>query len=425
MRRSLVLLLCFAALPASGAERLDPANTYAVIAGVLSWKDTSLTTFSPRHRKDQELHDLLVGRGVPKEHLTLLLDAQATTAAILDALASMARRARPGATAIFYYAGHGMKARDGKAYFASWDVVSGDPARTGLSMDAVAARLGGSKSARVLLIADCCYSGALETAARALMKRGVAATSLTSAESSNSSTGNWTFTQTLIDGLSGDPLADRDRDGAVLLSEVAVEVADAMRCREHQRSGFVLGSPDLQLAAARRDQPLPAFPGHPRGEYLLAEQEGTWRPARVLGAHGQHAEVELYDYSDKVTLVVPESHLRALSTKTWPVGSHVEVTWGSRTWEATVLKIDAGFHWITYPGWSSAWDEWVMADRIVGLWGPKSEAPPPNTRAEVEWKGTWWAAEVKSRKGDLWCIHYPGWADSWDECVPKSRIRFK
>jgi hypothetical protein len=44
-------------------------------------------------------------------------------------------------------------------------------------------------------------------------------------------------------------------------------------------------------------------------------------------------------------------------------------------------------------------------------------------QAEVEWHGTWWAAEVVKTNGDRYYIHYTGWDKSWDEWVGPDRIR--
>ena len=44
-------------------------------------------------------------------------------------------------------------------------------------------------------------------------------------------------------------------------------------------------------------------------------------------------------------------------------------------------------------------------------------------QAEVEWHGTWWAAEVVKTNGDRCYIHYAGWDNSWDEWVGPDRIR--
>jgi hypothetical protein len=56
------------------------------------------------------------------------------------------------------------------------------------------------------------------------------------------------------------------------------------------------------------------------------------------------------------------------------------------------------------------------------LRGPAAPAPA-GAKIEVEWGGSWWAAEVLRVNGGLTLIHYTGWDSSWDEWVPAARIR--
>jgi hypothetical protein len=44
-------------------------------------------------------------------------------------------------------------------------------------------------------------------------------------------------------------------------------------------------------------------------------------------------------------------------------------------------------------------------------------------KVQVEWGGSWWAAEVLKVRGNQYFIHYTGWSCSWDEWVPECRIR--
>jgi hypothetical protein len=56
--------------------------------------------------------------------------------------------------------------------------------------------------------------------------------------------------------------------------------------------------------------------------------------------------------------------------------------------------------------------------------GPPAPAPAGAKAAvEVEWGGSWYAAEVLRVSGGLTLIHYTGWASTWDEWVPAGRIR--
>jgi hypothetical protein len=58
------------------------------------------------------------------------------------------------------------------------------------------------------------------------------------------------------------------------------------------------------------------------------------------------------------------------------------------------------------------------------LQSPPTPAPTGAKAAvEVEWGGSWWAAEILRVSGGLTQIHYTGWDSSWDEWVPAGRIR--
>lgn len=414
-----------AASPSTGALRWDPQKTYAVIAGVLSWKDRSLASFSPVERKDKELHDLLAARGVPAANRVLLLDEAATASAVLGAIGRLSAKAERGSTMIVYYAGHGMKTNDGHTVFASTDVDTSKLESTGLHVDAITplfkSRVPGG---RVIFLADCCYSGGLTGVAKDVAAGGLETLALTSAASSNTSTGNWTFTQTIIDGLKGRSLADHDQDGTVTLGELAAETKAAMKSREGQLFGFASYgvSSALVLANAEKcpgckrpelDRPLAL------GSYVLAPRAKGRAPARVVGVDEGKLSIAFYDYSHETLATALPSTVAPLDFKTYPVGSELDVTWGGKVFEAKVLKVEDGFHYITYPGWATTWDEWVTSARING---PRTEGTAAS-KVKVEWHEQWWDAVVLRQDGARVCVHYIGWADSWDECVTKDRVK--
>ena len=93
---------------------------------------------------------------------------------------------------------------------------------------------------------------------------------------------------------------------------------------------------------------------------------------------------------------------------------------GGKEWDAKVLAVQDGFHWITYPGWAPYWNEWVMDDRIVGLQSKMARIK----RCEAKWKEQWYKARVLREEKGRYYIHYEDFDNSWDEWVGNDRIRF-
>jgi hypothetical protein len=209
-----------------------------------------------------------------------------------------------------------------------------------------------------------------------LSRCGIGAANLTSAGPGNSSTNNWTFTQSLIDGLGGGPLIDVNGDGRITLEELAGEVREAMRHREGQLYGFkakgIAG--DFVLARTGGTRPAAISAKFPIGSYVKALDSGRSKIGRVVAVNGERYTVQFYDYSEKRNLPYAEKDLVASTGKTAPLDGALDV-------------------------------------------GVKPDC-------EVEWKGTWYPARVLKTARDAYYIHYLGYDDSWDERVGKDRIRF-
>lgn len=422
--RTLAVLAILGLLTASpalaAAERLEPSQTWAVVAGVLEWEDPGLSPFPKQDRKDQELFETLGKLGVPASQRTLLLDKAATATAVERALEDLVARAPVDATLVFYFAGHGVKDQDGHIIFTTSDTRLDQLDKTGLHLSRLTRLLDRFKGRRVLLLADCCHSGGLVDVARQLSKKR-GALALTSAEASNISTANWTYTQTLIDGLRGRLLQDRDSDGAVELFEVAGEVKDNLKHRESQRYGFANhGVPDELVLAPVARTSEPDGRSDTARQWVRAKRGSKKDIARVLTVRdGGQALVEFYDYSAYDRRWVPVDGLEPVTLETWPVGSRLDVVWQNQVYVAKVLAVDDGFMRITYPGYESRWDEWISASRVLGKAGQRKAKRP----AKVEWNGTWYDAVLNSEENGRYCVSYVGYTSAWDECVEKKRIR--
>ena len=93
---------------------------------------------------------------------SLMFDDAATPSAILQAAGKVVETAKPGDTIIFFFAGHGLKGRDGRFYMATSAADPDDIAGTALAWDDLA-RVLAQANARVIVFLDACHSGAAGT----------------------------------------------------------------------------------------------------------------------------------------------------------------------------------------------------------------------------------------------------------------------
>jgi len=370
------VLLVFMPLFAStslGAEEWEPKKTHALIVGVLEWKN-GLSSFPKRNRKDKELRDLLVKRGTPAENVTMLLDKEATLANIRKAVAETLSRTTKDSTLIIYYDGHGW-ASGNDFCFANYDVKSGAKDTT-WSINELAATLAEDfKGNRAFFWADCCYSGGMKVIVEKMADKNIAGFSLTSASTENASTTNWTFTQSLIDGLSGAPLIDSNGDGLITLGELRTEVCDAMNHMEGQEHGFKSQDLSDTFVLARTNGQPPKVPNarYHLGSYVRV----NGKYGRVVGVKVEKTDeysVQFYNYTEKVVRQYAEKDLVASTRKP---GDH------------------------------------------------SRRRPRMEPDCKVEWHGRWFDAKIMKTKPGKWFIHYVDYDDSWDEWVGKDRIRFK
>lgn len=365
-----LLIVAFCSTVGFAEEVINAKNTYAVIVGVLNWQDESLSPFSAVNRKDKELYKLLINKGVPKGNIIILLEKQATLQNIKSAINKIAQKSKKDSLFIFYYAGHGIKPKDVK-YFANYDIDSNAPEETGLTTSTISGILSSNfNGSKILFMADCCYSGSLKECATELAEKGFQTAYLTSSSGSNISTGNWTFTQTIIDCLRGNPLADRNSDLKIVLSEIAQEMSDSMKYRERQKYGYgVFGFPeDFVFSRIKAPAEAQTLGEYARGEYVLAVNDnGQSLPARIMSIKDGMLTCQFYFYTEKENLPLSEGYIKKITYKPYRVGEEINVIWNSKQYPAKILNAENDFYYINYAGWPSYWDEWVMDDRIVPL----------------------------------------------------------
>lgn len=200
----------------------------------------------------------------------------ASAAEVNEAVEDFFADREPDDLLVLHFSGHGVKDEAGELHFATTGTKLSRLAGTAVSADFVARRMNRSRSRRIVLLLDCCYSGAfgrgmvaraggpvgLEeqfggsgraviTASSAVEYafEGAAVTDTSAGEPS-------VFTAALVEGLeTGD--ADRDLDGHVGLDELYEYVYDRVRrVTPHQTPGKWMLDVRGDLHIARRARPV-------------------------------------------------------------------------------------------------------------------------------------------------------------------------
>lgn len=409
--------ICFFTLVLNAQFLCEPSDTRLVLTGVLKWQDPNVPSFSDDNRKDQELYDLLASTGIPDSARTILLDNQGTLEKMTNTIRRQMKACTENSTFVFYYAGHGSKIGN-NYYFCNYDMGNQESSMFNVETlyDLAAKHF---KGKRIIFMADCCYSGSLLAVGKKIADLGKEVIVLTSATSSNISTGNWTFTQTLLDDLRGDVFADTDGNGFVSLSETAAEIKQAMKYREYQLNGFAsYGMEAEKVLIGKCDGFNTKVPlglnNINQKQYVYAYSDGKWRTARVMKIASTMFTCQFYNYSVKEDVDLPTGKVREVYFPIYAKDQKVEVVWEGKYYPAKIIAVDDAFMYIHYEGYDASYDEWVMYDRIKT--GKEIEK-------SIQWQGNWYPGLILEKKDTMNFVTYIGDAHTWDEWVGNSRVK--
>lgn len=312
----------------------DPQHTFVFIVGTLEWKDSeTFPSFPKANRRDAQLADFFRREGVPSSQLVFLRDQQATTRRVRNEFSKLLSQTRAGDFLFVYFTGHGYKSDDERTtFFATYDAgVDAD----GWSTRSIVQDINWSfRGSRVLLTADCCYSGALARDARGL-KSGISYACLASATSDKESTENWTFTEMLLASLRGTSYTDLDGDREISLGELVENERRDMRFAEEQEATFASrGIPNEMVIALAGEATDPAV-----GRRVMVRSEGDWYKGRIIDVRGSRYRVRYFGYDDSFDEWVTQRQIRSNgrggesfgAAEKWLLGRQPPPVWAN-TW---------------------------------------------------------------------------------------------
>ena len=137
-------------------------NTYAVVIGIADYDELPRVTFADRSARS--FADLIRRQfGIPPEHMTSLINDEATGVRMRARLRSMAERLTNKDRLIVYYAGHAAPTRDGKhTVLIPQDASDGSLDDPSFRLNDFYQTLLRSNAQQIIVVLDTCFSGRSE-----------------------------------------------------------------------------------------------------------------------------------------------------------------------------------------------------------------------------------------------------------------------
>ena len=239
-----------------------PGDVYAVIIGIGNYEDKRIPDLQYTVSDAQGFYDVLIDPnygGIPKNHIKLLLNEQATDREIKRAIGRwLSRQAKKEDTVIIYYSGHGAP-ETRETYWVTYNANIDDLYTTALNNNDIADMLDRIESDRVITFLDSCYSAA--TVKRKVQTRsiqteipwekfsGKGRVAISASDGKQLSLelkqyGHGVFTYYLLEGLKGE--ADKNLDGIIDVDEiwnyVKYQVSDTARKAGNPQTPVFQGS---------------------------------------------------------------------------------------------------------------------------------------------------------------------------------------
>jgi Caspase domain len=246
-------------------------NRYALIVAGQRYDDPKLRQLRAPARDAEALADVLADPAVGEFHVDVCLDE--SEAQVRRKLVAFFRDRGRDDLLLLHFSCHGVKDDDGNLYFATPDTELDALDATAVSAEFVERQIGRSRSRRIVLLLDCCYSGAFARGARARASEGVdlrerfegrgraiitASSAMEYAFEGDELSGAGSpsvFTQTLVEGITSGA-ADRDSDGAITVDELYDYIYEQVRERTPKQTPRKWSDVEGQLIIAHNPNPV-------------------------------------------------------------------------------------------------------------------------------------------------------------------------
>ena len=279
------------------------SNPHALIVATEGYTDSGLAALQSPAQDAQKLSEVLTNPAIGNYSLTMLLNKPGEI--IREEIEGFFAERKPVDLALLYISGHGIKDPNGDLYFAARTTKLKRLAATGISAQFIYQQVNRCRARRIVLLLDCCFSGAylkghIPRAQSSVqlpspLGKGWAVITSSTALEYSFETDSWQstgkaaqslFTTALVQGLrTGE--ADRDGDGFVSVDDLYDYLV------EEVRKATTSQTPEMKY-------------GDIRGQIMVAKNPYTFRPESRTIAGSQNAPDSEYAHQQEVPLTAEE-----------------------------------------------------------------------------------------------------------------------
>jgi len=137
-------------------------NAYALLIGIAAYR--YIRPLAKTATDARDLYETLLQNGYPPSHMSILLDEQATKAAISDKLDWLARRVGSNDTAVIFFSGHGARLIGGfwpGEYLCPVEATLDKVKDTFISDEEFTIALRAIRASRLVVFLDACHAGGI------------------------------------------------------------------------------------------------------------------------------------------------------------------------------------------------------------------------------------------------------------------------
>ncbi len=231
-----------------------PSTRFARLVGCSDYEDPTFQRLSAPAQDVDALARVLADPAIGDFTVDSLLNEP--SGVVRERIEEFFANRQPDDLLLLYFSCHGVLDPSGRLYFVAADTKNGWLDSTGISAQWVTEQMDQSRSRRIVLLLDCCYSGAFASAKKISQQLGGRGRVVITASGKTELAYGSEFTNAVVQGLETGA-ADLDGDGQVSVRELYHYVSDQVRQNRTDQTPTISTNGRRRRLYLAKNPPLP------------------------------------------------------------------------------------------------------------------------------------------------------------------------